>query len=270
MSQEHTLEVRDFSRTQILELEALADKALTEVEIRYGSGFPHYSGGHRGGLSYHNRYHSEAVRSGALLMSQALELPPLERALAQTAAAAHDIIQGKARGVMEQESANWLTTRLRRTGMYDEVAIRATELAILATEPRFVGGTAVSTVLELEYPTKAAENVALSVASADFSELYAANGPRLAHDIYKESQNASQAEEPDFAGVLDYQRKQVVFLEKFCFPHPLAEQLFGGLRREVIKFTASLVNRLERGEIETWQQLMAADDVFMRQSSEIN
>ena len=265
MNQEHTPGVRAFSHAQNLEIETITNTALTEVETKYGSGFPTYTGGEQDGLSYHNRYHTESVYTGAVLMSQALGLSPADQALAGAAAAAHDIVQGKPRGVMEQESAEWLTVRLEARGLYGAADIEAARLAILATEPDFANGTAISRANELVYPSRTAEGIAFSVASADFSKLLTPIGVRLAHDVYKEIKGVSQNETPDFVDVLEYQRKQVIFVENFRFPHPLAEQLFGGLRSEVTDFTVDLVGRLESGEIENWRQLMAADDAFIRQ-----
>ena len=264
MSEFHTSGVHVFAARQIAEANLLGDEALAEVEAQFGSGFPDYTGGQDGGLAYHNRHHSEAVRSGTEAMGEALGLTSTEMAIGRVAAAAHDIVQLKPRGVMEHESADWLAERLRARGIFPEFAVAIGSLAILGTEPVIENGRIVGQAAATqEYPSKRAELVAHSVACADLGELYSPQGPLLGHDVYKESQGVGQREVPSMDNLLNFQRGQAAFTDGYRYPNAEAERVFGELRGPVAAYSAQMLEQLERGDIESWSQLIEQDKAFM-------
>ncbi|HSX42551.1 MAG TPA: hypothetical protein VLF59_00510 [Candidatus Saccharimonadales bacterium] len=248
---------------QLQETERVGTEALDLVEARYGSGYPHYRGGENGGLADHNRRHSWAVVQGMEAMADALDLSRTERAIGRTAAAAHDVVQLKARGVMEQESATWLEARLQ--GLVPAQIVRMGTLAILGTEPILEDGKLTGQVAaQLSYPDSRTELVAKSVACADLGELHSARGPLQGHELYKEIHGVTPADTPDMEGLVNFQRSQVWLAENYHYPHPMGERVFGGLRGVVVDYSAGMLDQLESGRIETWQQLVDHDEAFMR------
>jgi hypothetical protein len=266
MNEQHIPDVHVFADAQFAELTTIGNAALTEVENTYGSGYPHYLNGEDGGLSYHNRHHSAFVRDGSEAMGHALGLTKEERAIAQVAGAAHDIVQLKPRGVMEAESADWLATELRRRA-FDERIVQAGALAILGTEPVFAGGVLSQVASTQQYPSRSAEQIAMSVACADLGELYAPTGPLVGHELYREMAGIEPGVEPPMEGLIAFQRGQTVLTEEYQFPHPMGEQVFAALKPEVVAYSADVLQRLERGEIHSWDQLIVEDEAFMRRHS---
>jgi hypothetical protein len=263
MSEFHTPGVY-INDAQILEAEAVGAQALDMVEARFGSGYPEYRHAtESGGLAYHNRHHSEAVQQGTERMGEALGLTRSELAIGRVAAAAHDIVQLKPRGVMEQESAEWLAERLDRRGFTGR-AIAIGSLAILGTEPLFENNRLVGQVASIqEYPSKSAELVSKSVACADLGELHSPLGPLLGHDLFKEICGTAPDEEPPMDKLLGFQQGQLWLAENYQYPHVKGEAAFGGLRGKVVEYSAKVLGQLERGEI-TWRQLIEQDKAFAR------
>lgn len=256
----------ELSAAQIQETEAVSANALDIVEARYGSGYPHYHGGENGGLAYHNRHHSRAVQRGTEQMAEALGLNAAERAIGRVAAAAHDIVQLKPRGVMERGSAEWLEAQLQ--GRLPAGLVQIGVLAILGTEPVLTDGKLTGQMAsELIYPNRSAERVALSVACADLGELHSAQGPLLGHELYKEIQGVAPAAEPDMEKLTGFQRGQLWLAQYHQYPHPVGEQAFGRLRGAVVNHTAEVLADLEAGTLDSWLELIRRDEVFMRQHS---
>jgi hypothetical protein len=238
-------------------------EALHTVNEMYGTGYPHFNGGHEGGLAYHNGHHTLAVARGSARVAGHLGLGAVEVATAEQAGAAHDIIQQKPRGVMERESADWYAERLRARGL-PPVVIEAGSLAILGTEPTFdeqfrLTGQVVN---QLEFPSRSAELVAKSVACADFSELYEPIGPYLGHRLYQQLKVTNPHETPPLDGLVGFQKNQVFLLNSYEYPHPAGEEVFGRLRGPVTEHAERMLRKLETGEIESWQQLLDHDLAF--------
>lgn len=264
MSEFYTPGVRVFAAHQIQEAEQIGMNALELVEEQFGSGYPEYNGGEGGGLAYHNRHHSQAVLQGTEAMGHALGLSRTEIVIGRIAAAAHDIVQLKQRGIMEQESADWLKEQMERTKVFPEFAVAIGSLAILGTEPIFEGGRLTGQVATTQsYPSRSAELVSKSVACADLGELFSPEGPLLGHDLYKEINGVSQVGEPPMDALINFQRGQVSLTENYKYPHPEGERVFGALRGEVAAYSAQVLGQLEQGDIETWDQLIAQDHAFM-------
>ena len=216
MSKFRTSGVRAFSSAQFLTANALAANALYIVEDRFGSGYPNYHGGEHGGLAYHNHHHSWVVQKGVERMVDALGLSATERVIGGMAAAAHDIVQHKPRGVMERESADWLAAAMRRSNVFPESAIKMGVSAILGTEPIFENNRIVGQIASTqEYPSRIAELIGKTVGCADLGELYASTGPLVAHDFYKEVQGIGQTQTPPMDKLSDFQLGQVLLAETY-------------------------------------------------------
>ena len=253
----------ELSAAQIQETEAIGAAALDIVEVRYGSGYPHYRGGESGGLAYHNRHHSWAVQRGTEQMAEALGLSAAERAIGRVAAAAHDIVQLKPRGVMERESAEWLEVQLQ--GRLPAELAQIGTLAVLGTEPLFTDGRLTGQMAsELAYPSRSAELVARSVACADLGELHSPQGPLLGHELYKEIQSVAPAGKPDMEQLTGFQRGQLWLAQHYQYPHPVGEQVFGGLRGAVVDYSAEVLADLEAGTLDSWRELIRRDEAFMQ------
>src|SRR5581483_12293197 len=124
-----------FDNRQHQAMEMIGNRALRLVSSEFGSGYPFYRGGHNGGLAYHNAHHARQVKIGGAIMAEALGLPSSEAAVVRAAALAHDIVQLKPRGIMEQESAEWLEGEIARRQILPAAAGEIGALCILGTEP---------------------------------------------------------------------------------------------------------------------------------------
>ncbi len=242
----------------------IAGQALGDVMRKYGTGYPAYAGGERGGLAYHNLHHTQYVCHATEMIGEELSLSKEDQAIGRLAAAAHDIVHDKPRGQAEDESSQWLETAMQRYG-FSKLAREVASLAILGTEPEVQEGVLVwQYASRLRYPCKSAETIALSVACADLSELYSPLGPLLGHDLYKESLGVAPSSDPPLDNLLAFQQRQVMLAETYRFPHPAGEHLFGRLRREVTVYHEQVLNRLERGSIDSWGQVVEQDRDFAR------
>lgn len=249
-------------------LEIFSAEAVLHVRDYYGNGErspAHFKPGSEGDLAYHNVQHTLRVREASVAVAHALGLSAYDQALVRFAASAHDIVHGHGavRGDMERASALW-ATRSMDWATFPSEDIEAVRLAVLGTEPLFdengamVGQLATS----LKYPTARAEAIGLSVACGDLASLYAPDGPRLGHDLYREYQGVGMLGVPALEGLLDFQHKQLHLLQTYRFPVEAGEQLFAGLREPVIAYHAQLTGTLANGEITEWSQVTAADDDF--------
>lgn len=225
---------------------------------------------HYGGLPFHHQGHALFVRKGTGLMTEAVGLSADARRVAEVAAAAHDIVRLKARGVMEAESAAWLDRKLHAYG-FSERAIRAGRLAILGTEPVMQHGVPVGQMAtSLEYHSKEEGEIALSVASADLGgEMFRPLGPYRGNQLYKELQGVyGPDKEPPFDGFLAFVEGQVALKQAYRFPHPQGEAVLGALRGEVIDYHVWLAEALRAGDIASWNEVEHADLDFARRHGE--
>lgn len=239
----------------------IEEQALRAVDARYGTGYPEYQGCGEPWL-YHNGHHARSVGRGALRVARAVGSSPDVARIGEIAGYAHDIYQGKGH---ESQSAEWLEGQLRRKGLSKSVAHMA-GLAIRGTQPLFANGVIVGQMAtRQQYPSHEAEQVGLAVASADLGTLYAPEGPLLSHDIYREI-HGEQDPAID-ARLLAFQEGQMKLLDNYSYPLPQAEQLLATHRPEVMRYSRQVLDQLERGDIESWQQLRTQDEAFYRQHS---
>ena len=253
---------------QLRVFEETTEKALDEVGDKYGSGYPYFKGGRERILSYHNLNHTKAVRRGAAALAGALELSPSERTVADLAAAAHDIVQLKPRGVMEAESAAWLEYELAKSNLFSSRLLKALDvgavaaLAVLGTEPVFTDGGFAQRVDQLSFPSRSAELIARAVACGDMREIHAPTGPLVAHQLWQEMEGLTPDQQPDLTSLVDFQTRQIELASNYRYPHERGEEVFGALRGEVVGYHEQVVGRLEIGDIATFGQLLNEDEAF--------
>jgi hypothetical protein len=255
-------------REQKTKLEEAGRDALAVVDKTYGEGYPRYRrrGSHE--LSYHNGHHAREVGNTAFKLCTLSGLDDLECETGRSAGYAHDIVQLKGRGTDERESAEWLEHELGRRDMVAPTLRTMGAAAILGTEPLFEGGKLVGQkATTLRYPSKAAETMAKSVASADLGELYAPQGPLLAHQLFREINGMAQPRALPMDRLAAFQRNQVELLERYRYPLPKAERTLTRRKPQVIAYSTELIGKIERGEIESWQDIIELDQAFAQQYS---
>lgn len=241
----------------------IANEATACVDRMYGRGYP-VGGRGEHELSYHNGHHARKVGEGALKICTHLGLSPVEQAVAEAAGKAHDIVQLKGRGTDEKESADWLMERMERSGLFPAGLRQMATLAILGTEPLFKNGAIVGQRAEQqEYPTKNAELVAKSVASADLGVLYTPEGPYLSHQLFREVSGMPPEHTLPFDKLIAFQRGTLKLAEHYTYPLAEAERLLATHRPEVTAFHQELLAKLEAGDITSWPELMRHDQAFI-------
>jgi len=247
--------------TQKTALGEIEEQTLRAVDARYSTGYPEYQGCREPWL-YHNGHHARSVGRGALRIARAVGLSPGVARIGEIAGYAHDIYQGKGH---ESQSAEWLEEQLRRKGLSEPIACMA-GLAIRGTQPLFADGAIVGQMAtRQQYPSHEAEQVGLAVASADLGTLYAPEGPLLSHDLYREI-HGEQDPAID-ARLLAFQEGQMKLLDNYSYPLPQAERLLATHRPQVMRYSQQVLDQLERGDIESWEQLRAQDKAFYHQHS---
>jgi hypothetical protein len=250
--------INDTQKTALGEIEK---QTLRIVDEKYSTGYPEYRGCSEAWL-YHNGYHARSVGKGALRVLRALGASPDTARIGELAGYAHDIYQGKGH---EGQSAEWLEMQLRQKGLSKPVAQMA-GLAIRGTETLFAGGVIVGQVAtRQQYPSYEAEQMGLAVASADLGTLYAPEGPMLSHDIYREMHG--EVDPAIDEKLLAFQKVQTKLLDSYSYPLPQAETIFATHRPQVVQYSEHVLGQLERGDIESWQQLRAQDEAFYRLNS---
>lgn len=245
----------------------IGQKAIGLVTNKYGDGGESSKlWAREADLAYHNKQHTLQVIDSAVRTGQALGLNDHDLAIIEVAAAAHDVIQLKQRGEMEQDSAKWLHKEMTLAG-FSPVDIEAAELAILGTEPVFntEGAMVGQFVSRQEYPSQRAELIAKSVAIGDMADLYSPVSPLRSRDLYKEILGVPSFQDPPIDRLLDFQHRQLQLLQTYRFPHPIGEELFSQLRYEVFNHQMWITQQLHIGRITSWQEVIEQDREFMEQ-----
>ena len=243
-------------------LAAVGVEALRTVDLCYG------------GLGFHQGGHSMFVGDKGGLVSERRGVSPYGQQLARAAGRAHDLVQLQPRGIMEDESAAWLEEQLRRQGAPGAAAV-AGGLAIRGTEPLFDenGKIVGQMAARQEYPSREAESIALSVASADMGgELFRPLGPLRGHQFLLELNGihagSPRDERPTLEQILAFQQSQIELKTGYVFPCAEGETALGGLRRAVIDYHQELAEDIGGGRVESWQQVIDRDLAFARQHGE--
>jgi hypothetical protein len=241
--------------------EDIGTEALVHVDRTYGRGYPFDAHG----LAYHNGYHGREVGRGAMKLCALMDLPEVDQAIAGAAGKTHDLIVGKGRGTDEAESAAWLAERMEAQKVFPAQHRLMGALAILGTEPLFNDSDLIigQQASHQDYPSKSAELVAKSVASADMGKLYTPEGPHLSHLLYREIKDMPPTDELDIPGMINYQRGNVELTETYRYPLEIAESALATHRPEVIHFHQNVLEEMQRGDIETWEQLLERGRQFI-------
>jgi len=250
---------------QMAAVTELGNETLQTMDARYGTGFPHFEGGAEANLGYHNGYHARTVAEDGVKVGEALGFSAAELVTTDLAGKGHDIVQLKPRGIMESESAAWLINKMAERGL-PSVMAEAGALAILGTEPVFEDGKLVGQVAtRQDYPTKSAERVGLAVGSGDFGRMLSPIGPLLSHRLYQQIKGCAPGQNPPMGE--DFERflaAQTTLREHYRFPLAAAEQILGKHRSRVITYGEEILRQVQRGDLESWEQLQAQDLAFMR------
>lgn len=244
----------------------ISNRALLQIDQTYGSGYPLWTpASHE--LAFHNGHHGRAVQANSRLMAEVMGLRPALRAIASAAGACHDIVQLKGRGFDEAESAVYLAAAMSETGAFSSAEQQMGKLAILGTQPLFdeqfnlIGQVA----NEQEYASPEAELLAKSVASGDLGELLQPQGPLYGHLLYREINGMPAEDQLNPAAMVDFQAKHVQLVNSYRYPLAEAEQVLATHRPEVIDYSEHVLEQMQAGRLETWAQLIAQDEAFMRQ-----
>lgn len=264
MSERLLLDRFEFDTKQLEIVRGVGHCALTIASDRYSNGFPDYQGGDIRKLGHNNGRHGLMTGNDAARLARHLGLSPAEQELERTAGYAHDLRQLTGRGNDERESAEWIEEQLEKSGVVPSAASKLAALAILGTLPIFEDGRLVDqTANRLAFDSKRDELFVKALASGDTGELYTPFGPYSAHMLYGQRAGVEPGEAPDMKDLLEFQAKQVLFLDNYHYPIPEAKKLFATHRAQVMEYVQYVYGQLERGEIETWQQLIDQDIAFM-------
>lgn len=254
----------EFDAGQLETLQNIGNDALAIATRRYGSGFPEFSGGVIRKLGFNNARHDRMVGNDAARLARYVGLQSAEQELARITGYAHDVVQLKGRGTDERESAAWIKKQLEVNNHLPAIAADMASKAIIATEPIFRDGIVTGQKVDhIEFASEREALFAHCVVSADLSELYSPMGPYLSHSLYTQLLGYEPGEEPPLDGLMHFQEKQIILLEGYHYPLKSAEVLFGKYRQDVIGYHAWLIEELVRGNVTTWQQLLALDLDFM-------
>jgi hypothetical protein len=254
----------EFDERQTEVVRDIGHSALLLATDRYSSGYPNYRGGDIRKLGHNNARHGLMTGNDAARLANFMGLSPSEQELERAAGYAHDLRQLTGRGNDEKESAEWIESRLDESGIIPPAAAKLAARAILGTLPIFENGRLVDqTANRLAFASKRDELFVKVLASGDTGELYTPFGPYSAHMLYGQRVGAEPGDIPDMTELLAFQAKQILLLESYRYPIPEAAKLFATHHTQVMEYVQRVYGQLERGEIETWQQLIDQDIAFM-------
>lgn len=255
-------------------LVAIKQLALNEVAARYGMGLPDAEPGIIDNPAYHNLQHSKRVADTSENMAQALGLSRRSQFLAGMCGAAHDIIRERtAKKTAEQLSADWLEMAMTELGFATPDILIARN-AILATTPiitpeGLMAGQQVETTHFRDDRVSTDTLIAQCVASADLAALYAPDGPIVAHKYFMELRGMQPDETPPSIEALrDFQLKQVILMQHYRYPHPIAEDLFGKNRETVTAYHQMLFELIDNGSVTSWSQVAKMDQQFFDEQTQ--
>lgn len=272
----------NLSHRQLLVVATVGDEALAGMRYSYGSGRSVEEPGVEASYPLHGSMHGEQVGIDSRRGAAALDLPEGLQAAADSAGKAHDEIltDGNgtklARGEMEQATAE----RFRRRAVEHGAPAWLGDIgayAILGTQPSFdaQGGPRGQAVNYMEFPDKATEQVAHSVACADIGAPFTAAGPLCAFRWYLEDHGFQVGQQPTFtdarrADIINYWTGQRNFVGGFKFSHPIGGQLFGvaGMRGQVVAYHEQMLADLQAGRITSWQEIeFSAKEFYARHAA---
>lgn len=217
---------------------------------------------------YHNGIHTRMACEDLAVLRDTLGFTNPEFMVAASAMAAHDVVKtfDRETGLDEEESADWLDAELCEVPGITRVQLTMGYLAVIGTTPRFSEGTIVQKAVEQAYPTKRAELIAHAVAGADVGRLFTPEGPLLAHRLYQEMQAVAGRGADSIESLVPFQDSQIEFLVNYRYPRRDIEATLATHKAPVIRYLGKLSRMLEQGTIETWEQLVGLDKLFIASS----
>ena len=255
---------QNLERKHEVAADQIGSRALKLVDARYGSGYPLWKGG-RHELAYHNGYHSRMVGASAVKACMHYGMTRSELSLARAIGYSHDVVQLKGRGRDERESAEWFEAQLEKACIFPESARGIGGLAIRGTQPTFARGIVTGQfATKQEYPSKKAEQFALGVACGDFGDLYTPEGPYESHQLLREIKGMRPANEIQLDEMREFQEGQITLLEHFRYADPEGGRALATHKPQVIRYAHDTLKEMERGNIESWPDLIARDEGFMK------
>jgi hypothetical protein len=259
MSERLALSPLEYGQKKIEVVRGVGQTALTIVNNRYGSGYPDFCAGEVS-LGNHNGHHGFKVGDDTARLIEARGFDEFTIELGRATGNAHDIIQGRGRGIDEGESAEWTESELRKEGA-SSFAARLAGAAIRGTQPLFdKDGVNDQMVNQMEFDSRFAEIFAQALASGDFGELYTPLGPLLAHNLYSEMQGTDAMD--DFQ---EFSRKQAILHNRYQYPlGKQAEDMLATHKAQVIRYMEYVYDQCVRGNIESFDQIIRQDERFAR------
>jgi hypothetical protein len=258
MSERLAFSPLEYGQKKVEIVREVGQTALTIVNNRYGSGYPDFCAGETS-LGNHNGHHGFKVGDDTARLIEARGFDEFTVELGRATGNAHDIVQGKGRGVDEGESAKWMENELRKGA--SSFAAKLAGAAILGTQPLFdKDGVSDQMVNQMEFDSRFAEIFAQALASGDFGELYTPLSPLLAHNLYSEMQGTDAMD--DFR---EFSRKQVVLLNRYHYPlGKQAEDMLATHKSQVIRYMEFVYDQCVKGNIESLDQILHQDEKFAR------
>lgn len=242
--------------------ESIMKSVIGSIDARYGVAYGQFQAGATP-LAYHNGFHTRNVVGDFEQLAPAADLTDDETLIGRLASSSHDMVQGQGIGINETASGIWLVTELETKTTCPESLRTMAGLAVFGTEPVFEGPLMVDQVANRQdYPSKRHELVAKAVASADMGRIYTPIGPYVGHLLHHEIVGSQADEITVYDRLLDFQRNQPEFLDTYVFPLPQADKVLGEHKAKVITYAETLVEMIERGDVENWQQVLDRDLAF--------
>lgn len=255
-------------RLLLSEAERIGYEALMEVTGKYGFGDEEADTLQPPSvqpLAYHNARHTLRVRNATRELAARQGLSHYDTELAVMIASAHDVYHDKEAGPSDEEkSAVWLMERMRPAGFTPE-DMEIAHQAILGTQPLLdaTGAFRGQQFTLTEFLSERARDVALCIAAADLEALFAPHGPLVAHDLLKERLGVTSVDEPaTLEGAVAFQHQQLELLSTYHPLYPELEQIFGGLRQEILDHHAGLLDDIKSGAVTTWKEIVVRDCEF--------
>lgn len=245
--------------------EEIAAEIGAQIDAEYGSGYPLWTPG-TSELAYHNGNHARNVELASDQMLHALGMDNVARAIGRAAGRSHDLVQLHGRGEDEHRSAQKLVEIMDTYRCFTPAMKEIGRLSIVGTEPlfddqfRLVGQKAT----ELTYPSKEAELIAKSVACADLGSLYQPQGPLMSHLLYREIKGMPPTEAIDMQDMTTFQRNQIALQNNYEYPLAEANNVLATHRGPVTEYAEHVLEQLEQGDLESWNDLITQDTAFMQ------
>lgn len=248
------------NQSQLTAVREVGQEALGQVVKYYGEGFPRWRGVMQ--FRYHNGHHTQKTAMQGKAIAANAGMDKVGQEVTNSACLSHDVIFTRTRGEDERDSAEWIKERFLLRGV-PKVAAEIASIAIIGSEPIFgKDGSFDQKVNRMSFPSWEAAIAAKSLASGDMGELVSPYGPYFSHQLYAEIQATPMGLSPPMEGLVSFQGRQVNLVQDYKYPMgKVAEAVVDPfkLRSRVFAYQKHTYEQLVRGDIESWDQLLAQD-----------